>query len=113
MTSIPRRQRRQYRDLEAQNKELRERNACLEQRVLELEAQNAELKKSLAAAGKNSRNSSKPPSSDIAKSRGAHKKTKKKRTRGAQPGHARHQRAPFQEIEIDHFWDYTCDTCPV
>ena len=77
----------------------------LQEHIAELEARIAKLEK-------NSSNSSKPPSSDIAKPGGSHKKSKKKRKRGAQPGHARHQRAPFQENEIDHFWDYTFDTCP-
>ena len=77
-----------------------------------LEIRIAELEAKIAQLGKNSSNSSKPPSSDIAKPGGQHKKTKKKRKRGAQPGHARHQRAAFQENEIDRFWDYTFDTCP-
>ena len=76
-----------------------------EKRIAELEAKIAKLEK-------NSSNSSKPPSSDIAKPGSPQKKTKKKRKRGAQPGHARHQRALFPENEIDHFWDYTFDTCP-
>ncbi|MCH8970448.1 MAG: hypothetical protein IIA66_15190, partial [Planctomycetes bacterium] len=77
----------------------------LEERIAELEAKIAKL-------GKNSSNSSKPPSSDIAKPGGRPKKPKKKRKRGAQPGHVRHQRTPFQENEIDRSWDYTIDTCP-
>ena len=77
----------------------------LEMRVAELEATIAKLQK-------NSSNSSKPPSSDIAKPGGQPGKSKEKRKRGAQPGHTRHQRTPFQENEIDHFWDYTLDTCP-
>ncbi len=77
-----------------------------------LEVRIAELEAKIAKLGKNSSNSSKPPSSDIAKPGGRPKKPKKKRKRGAQPGHLRHQRTPFQENEIDRFWDYTTDTCP-
>ena len=76
-----------------------------EERIAELEAKIAKLEK-------NSANSSKPPSSDIAKPSGPQKKSGTKRKRGAQPGHERHQREPFQENEIDLFWDYTFDTCP-
>ena len=77
----------------------------LDKRIAELEAKIAKLEK-------NSSNSSKPRSSDIVKPGSPKKKTKKKRKRGVQPGHARHQRALFQEDQIDHFWDYTFDTCP-
>lgn len=115
MKKIPRRQRRQYSDLEAQNKELRERNACLEQRVLELEAQNAELKKSLAAAGKNSRNSSKPPSSDIVKPPAKFKSRARGKSRGpgAQKGHPKHERPDFAPEQIDHHIAYRLDRCPL
>jgi len=74
----------------------------------------AVLEAELAKAKKNSRNSSKPPSSDItkpAKSRGSRKK-KGKRKRGGQPGHARHEREPFDESQIDQFFDYYFESCP-
>jgi transposase len=77
------------------------------ERVAQLEAQ-------LAAARKNSGNSSKPPSSDIAKpprpERG--KTGKQKRKRGGQPGHPRHERPPFASEDIDQSWDYTLTICP-
>ena len=77
------------------------------ERIVALEAE-------LAKAQKNSSNSSKPPSSDITnppKTRSSGKK-KGKRKRGGQPGHSRHEREPFEESEIDHFFDYYFDTCP-
>lgn len=80
--------------------------AALKARVAELEAQ-------LAAARKDSGNSSKPPSSDIVKppkeQRG---RRSKRRKQGGQPGHPRHERPPFSPDEIDAAWDYTLDACP-
>jgi transposase len=64
----------------------------------------------LAAAKKNSGNSSKPPSSDIVKP--ARPKSKKKPKQGGQPGHARHQRPPFEADQIDDTLDYTLSVCP-
>lgn len=54
----------------------------------------------MAAAQKNSRNSSKPPSSDITKPK-SRKHTGKKRQIGAQPGHEAKFRLPFSDNEID------------
>lgn len=60
---------------------------------------------------KNSSNSSKPPSSDIAKPKGK-KRKKGSRKIGAQPGHPKHTRPPFPENEINSFHDYRLDACP-
>jgi len=60
---------------------------------------------------KNSSNSSKPPSSDIAKPKGR-KRKKDKRKIGAQPGHPKHERPPFPEEDIDRFHDYRLNACP-
>jgi transposase len=75
-------------------------------RVEQLETENAELKAQvqelLDKAGKSSRNSSKPPSSDSTAQRA--KRPKKKpssKNRGAQPGHKGHQRALLDESEVD------------
>lgn len=69
--------------------------APLLERIAALEQENARLKK-------NSSNSSKPPSSDIVKPpKKTVKRKKGKRRKGAQPGHPRHERAPFTEEEID------------
>lgn len=84
--------------------------------IEQLEARIAALEAELAKARKNSSNSSKPPSSDIAnppKSGGSAKgKSKTKRRPGGQPGHKKHQRPPFEEAEIDQFFDYYYDECP-
>jgi len=64
-----------------------------QQQIKHLEAKVAKL-------SKNSSNSSKPPSSDITKPK-PRKKKKGKRNIGGQPGHERHNRAPFSEEEID------------
>ena len=86
----------------------------LEARVAELEARLAELEARLAGAGKNSWNSSKPPSSDVVKPQASAAKggKRKKRKRGAQPGHPKHERTPFTPEEIDKTKDYTFTRCP-
>src|SRR6266446_4771002 len=84
----------------------------LERRIAAMEAQFAALEAQLAAAQKNSATSSKPPSSDIVKPPSESRKSKKKRKRGAQPGHAKHERVPFAPDEIDWFEDYYFDCCP-
>ena len=62
----------------------------------------AALEQKIARLEKNSSNSSKPPSSDIVKPPKVTVTRKKgKRRKGAQPGHPRHERAPFTEEEID------------
>jgi len=91
--------------------------ARLSARVAELEkqlaaalARIAELERQLAAARKDSSTSSKPPSSDIVKPpRPVAKDGKgrsRKRRRGGQPGHARHERTPFGPEEVDATWIY-------
>lgn len=69
------------------------------------------LKRKVAQLSKNSSNSSKPPSSDITKPK-KKKRKKGKRKIGAQSGHERHERIPFHEDEIRHFYDYRHATCP-
>jgi transposase len=71
----------------------------------------AQLEAELAAAKKNSSNSSKPPSSDIVKEPKHKPRNRKKRKRGGQPGHARHERAPFPDEEVD-YTDLHCVECP-
>ena len=88
--------------------------AQLEARVAALEALVASLQAALAKAQKHSGNSSKPPSSDIVKP--PHKTGKrgrpKKRRIGGQPGHARHQRAPFSREALDGEWLWHYPQCP-
>ena len=88
----------------------------LAQRVTELEkrltaalARIEELEKQLASTRKNSSTSSKPPSSDIVKPprpTSPARAGQKRRRRGGQLGHKRHQRTPFQPEEIDTAWIY-------
>lgn len=106
--------------------ELAKRLRALEKRLDQLEKENArlkaknqELEDQLAKAKKTSRNSSKPPSSDIVNpsktannKQKAGKGKKKKRKIGAQPGHPRHQRPAFQDEEIDCFVQYYHERCP-
>jgi transposase len=83
-----------------------EENRALQQRIADLEAK-------LAAATKNSRNSSKPPSSDIVNPPKPPPKNKdQKNKRGGQPGHSRHERTPFAPEQVDQTWDYYDTGCP-
>jgi transposase len=86
----------------------------LEKRVAELEARLSQLESELAAARKNSGNSSKPPSSDIVKPspKSSRKGRCRKRKQGAQPGHPRHERRPFTPDQINKVWEYRLDQCP-
>jgi transposase len=85
-------------------------------RCAELEARVAALEAELAKARKNSGNSSKPPSGDIVTPPNKEKKKKpgrpRKRKRGGQPGHERHERTPFGPEEIDDHWIWRYDVCP-
>ena len=89
----------------------------LTRRVAELEKQLSaamarieDLERQLASAKKNSSTSSKPPSSDIVKpprpTAQAHTGQKRKRRRGGQPGHERHERMPFAPEDVDRAWIY-------
>jgi rubredoxin len=77
-----------------------------------LEARVAALEAELAKARKNSANSSKPPSSDIVKPPRPGGASRRKRKRGGQPGHPRHERPPFTPEQIDERIDYTLTICP-
>lgn len=71
------------------------------------------LEAELAKARKHSGNSSKPPSSDVVKPpTKASKSDRTKRQRGAQPGHERHQREPFEPDQIDVTWIHYYTGCP-
>lgn len=80
------------------------------QLVEQLRAEVAELRAELAAAKKNSSNSSKPPSSDIVKPKNK-PKNGRKRKRGGQPGHPRHERPLFPDDQVD-YTDLHCVECP-
>ncbi len=97
----------QIAELTAQIAELKAHNAALTARMEDLESK-------LANAKKNSSNSSKPPSTDIVSPKEQPRKggTRKKRKRGGQPGHKRHEREPFEPGEIDEFWTWGYSKCP-
>jgi len=78
---------------------------------VELAAQVAQLTDKVAKISKNSSNSSKPPSSDIAKPP-RKKKGNGSRNIGGQPGHTKHERTPFTTDEIDDFHPHTLAACP-
>lgn len=85
--------------------ELKKLVATLLKRIEALEA-------ALAKAHKDSSTSSKPPSSDIVKPPKPGKRNGKKRKRGGQPGHPKHERAPFSPEQVTDSYDYTLDACP-
>jgi transposase len=84
---------------------------ALQQLVEQLRAEVAQLRAELAAAKKNSSNSSKPPSSDIVKQPKVKAKDGKRRRRGAQPNHPRHEREPFPDDQVDYV-ELRCLECP-
>src|SRR5260370_14720683 len=84
--------------------------ADLEQRLEQFCARVAQLEAELAAAKKNSTNSSKPPSSDIVKPK-IKPPNGKKRKRGGQPGHPRHERPLFPDDQVD-YTELHCVACP-
>ena len=90
---------RDWRDdrIEELEKRVRELEA-FEKRVRELEALVAKLQEQI---NKNSRNSSKPPSSDGPTKRTYPKKKPSGRTRGAQPGHKKHERELLPVEDVD------------
>ncbi len=101
------------RQLEAENRRLKERNAWLEKRLLEVDQKNTQLAQSLVAAKKNSTNSSKPPSTDIVKPPPEKRGKRSKRRIGAQKGHPKHERPPFTPNQIDRQVPHRLLRCPV
>jgi transposase len=87
---------------------------ALRAQLAALQATVAQLQKQLAAALKNSSNSSKPPSSDIVKPPKPQPPSgQPRREPGGQPGHASHQRVPFPpEMLASAPADYLLDACP-
>ncbi len=101
------------RQLEAENAQLKAHAAQLEARLTEAQAKNQQLIQALAAATKNSRNSSKRPSSDIVKPPPKPLGKGKKRKIGAQPGHPKHEHPAFTPAQINHHIPYELERCPV
>ncbi|MFH0832290.1 MAG: IS66 family transposase [Candidatus Aenigmatarchaeota archaeon] len=79
--------------------ELRQENAMLREEI-------QSLKEDIARLKKNSGNSSKPPSSDIVKPKKVTRKFVNKRKRGAQHGHRKFTRQPFNPEEVDETIEY-------
>ena len=78
-----------------------------------LQATVARLEEQLAAARKNSSTSSKPPSSDIVKPPPPPPPPgRDKRSRGGQPGHPKHDRAPFPAEQVSQFFEHPLHGCP-
>ena len=97
-------------DLTARVEKLTTRNDYLEEENRRLEVQVQKL-------SKNSKNSSKPPSSDIVKpkknqSNKNDSDPNKKRKQGAQPGHTKHTRTFYTDEQIDEFHNYILESCP-
>lgn len=82
----------------------------LTERLEVLEKRNAELEAEVAKLRKNSSNSSKPPSSDIVKPEKP-VGTGKRRI-GGQPGHPKHERAPFTPEQVDAVVTHRLERCP-
>jgi transposase len=92
---------------------LEERLNKLEAEVTILRKRNVELEAEVARLRKNSSNSSKPPSSDIVKPPKPAPPTRAgKRRIGGQPGHMRHERAPFPPEQLDAIRTYMLKRCP-
>lgn len=77
-----------------------------------LEARVAALEAEIARLRRDSSNSHKPPSSDIVKPRPPAPPHGKRRSIGGQPGHPRHERAPFAPEQIDETHLYELTRCP-
>ena len=84
--------------MQAQIEKLQEHNVQLATELANFKAELATVQAKLAKAKKNSQNSSKQPSSDIAKPpKKKDKVASGKRKQGGQPGHAKQEREPFGE----------------
>src|SRR5262249_7752307 len=95
--------------LEQQRAQLEAQGAQLEQ----LQATVARLQEQLAAARNDSSTSSKPPSSAIVKPPPPPPPPRQdKRKRGGQPGHPKHERAPFPAEQVNHFFEHPLHACP-
>lgn len=99
--------------MDSRNKIIEELRAVIAKQaavIAQLTARVTELELQLAKANKDSSNSSKPPSSDIAKPKSPAKKTSRKKPRqGGQPGHQRKLRQPLPEDRVDEVVDDEID----
>lgn len=107
---------REHQRLTAENAALQQENAALKHENVQLKKQVLELTEKVAQLSKTSRNSSKPPSSDITKPPGSNGGTgggngRKRNRPGGQPGHAGANHAPFPPDKIDQTTDLFPEAC--
>ena len=96
-----------------ENERLRQENKQLQDSVETLNKRINTLEEKLAALKKNSRNSSKPPSSDIVKPKKPKtSENEAKRKVGGQPGHNKHTRPLYTEDQIDIRHPHVYPSCP-
>jgi transposase len=104
-----------YEELLAENAALRAENVALKARVSDLEAQLAAALERIAALearlGMNSRNSSKPPSSDPPNVAARPKKPPSGRKRGGQPGHRGVTRSLLPPEKVSRIIELRPETC--
>ena len=103
-------------ELEKQVREQQKKIAEEEKKITEGEKKIADLERRLALRGRNSTNSSKPPSSDglagPERKRGCGKpKSKKRRRSGGQKGHPGHSRPLFPPEKVDRVVEVLPDSC--
>jgi transposase len=84
----------------------------LEAQIVELETLVRKQQETIARLQKDSRTSSKPPSSDIVKPPPLPANDGKKRKIGGQKGHKKHERKPFPADQVDRVIDVILETCP-
>ena len=94
--------------MNAKDKRIAEHEGIIE-KLLE---DNARLKERIAILEKHSGNSSKPPSSDIVKPPKDKDRRRKRRKIGAQKGHKKHSRTPFDESQLDNIVEVKIECCP-
>jgi len=96
-----------------ENGRLRQENKQLTDIVETLNQRINTLEEKLATSKKNSRNSSKPPSSDIVKAKKPKtNESEGKRKIGGQPGHPKHTRPLYTDDQIDIRHPYVYSFCP-
>jgi transposase len=83
---------------------------ALQARVDALLVEVTQLREQLAATKKNSSTSSNPPSSDIVKPPADDSSSP--RSAGGQPGHPKHERAPFPPEQVTRFEEHLLQACP-
>ena len=87
-------------------------------KLIEYDEENERLKRKIAQLEKDSKNSSKPPSSDNPRDKNAKQETQKsenkKRKPGGQPGHKGNNRKliPVEEVDdVFHYYPGQCERC--